>query len=614
MVSIPTHYVPHSVYGWVPARRAQEDGSSDDGNENSDVKFLICKPFNWDLFTCMDKESKEADIMDDDVVMIPVDDVKNLPQHPKLSSIGISNLAGMDGIDSKSSQSSSYINEASVLYCLKQRHAMSEPYTRAADILVSMNPFRWIDGMYTEEKFMHYIDEVMVDKSRIELESDHMPQNQETARATMMKKTRASLMMYQSLRNLEIVNTTLKDGGDDTSFLDPHIYEILCRSYKGLVVDGKNQSILVSGESGAGKTETVKLIMAKLGIIGQKMEEMNLVDMKTKTPTTSTSERLINQIRGSDDILQAFGNAMTLHNGNSSRFSKFVKLQFMFAGKKPEYFDENEEKKESLNSCNEIHSCQLCGAITQSYVLEKSRVVEHNPMYERNFHIFYQLLAADDEFKQWIWKGLEETTVESFKYIGYSHVDSVNGKSDVDHFESTCRALNAIGIKGEDLRTLLQAITIVLQLGNVGLGQDSVDSDKTIVATPDELKKLSQLMGIATNEITDVMTRRTVKARAEVFHVPLNCEDAIYSRDALAKGIYSHAFDHLVEQINTVTNCNADDNQYVGIISLLDVFGFEVFEINRFEQLCINYANEKLQMKYMDGMWLFFDVEDEMFS
>ena len=582
----PTHYVPHPHYGWLPAHIPKTSNSSDSVSIEEETvdttKYVECTillPDDWDSTTFTCPSHNKFSVANRDMTEIMKSDIPHLPLYSSRSHVAdMANLSVLD--------------EATVLYNLKSRHASHQIYTKAGDILVSVNPFQWMDHMYTEQKLKRYMSEILdVDiEGDYEDDDDKEEINELDGTIKTFTSNRTNKEMNVNLTKYAS-NATQKSLADDTIFLDPHVFEISCRSYKGLVVEGRDQSILISGESGAGKTEAVKVVMSNLSSIGRLLASR-------REKGDDDNEVVVGRVLSSNYIFEAFGNAMTIHNDNSSRFSKFTTLQFQFEDIRQNMsaFNTNES---SWQDPLEMKDCRLAGSITKTYVLEKSRVVQHSAKGERNFHIFYQLLATDDEFKRFIWKDLEGTNVDSFNYIGYTDTNIISGMSDTDRAEQTLRSLKAVGIVDDKLTTLLKAITIVLQLGNVGIGEDTDDSDKSIITTNIELNKLSELMGISTDEIEQVLTHRTVKARSEVFTVPLNTADAIYSRDALAKGIYSNIFDYLVETVNDATHLSS--NTYVGTVSILDIFGFECFDVNRFEQLCINYANEKLQLKYNIG-------------
>jgi myosin-5 len=358
--------------------------------------------------------------------------------------------------------------------------------------------------------------------------------------------------------------------------MEPHVYEVSALAYKGLSAEEEDQSILVSGESGAGKTETVKICLnhiASVSSAGGGYHDNN-------DPT-------VQRVVESNPLLEAFGNAKTRRNDNSSRFGKYLQLQFDRNGPGSEYTKAK---------------CSLVGSKCDVYLLEKNRVVQHDTA-ERNFHIFYQLLAASDNDKCQFWQGLRGTTNESFKYVGTTDTDTIEGMKDADRFKETLGALELVNITGDKLDTLLKAICIVLQLGNLGFQSLNGDADKSTVSTKDVLKALSDLMGVSCDDLTLAMTERTFKTAGETHKVPLTAEAAKDACDALAKEAYQKAFLWLVRAINEATTAEEKEDQPYGTIGLLDIFGFESFAVNGFEQLCINYANEKLQQKFTEDIF-----------
>lgn len=248
-----------------------------------------------------------------------------------------------------------------------------------------------------------------------------------------------------------------------------------------------------------------------------------------------------------------------------------------------------------------IPSAILAGSKCETYLLEKSRVVSHEEE-ERGYHIFYQLLAASDDVKAQFWDGLLGTNNESFTYVGYTDTDTIEGKKDAERFQLTLDALAIVGVKDDTLKDMMRALCIVLQLGNLTFEADPNNEENAIITSTNELEQLSALMGVEHEVVEKALTERSVKARNEVFKVPLNVEKAQDSCNAFAKEIYSIAFDWLVGTINDATcaenNYTENPQTDFGLIGLLDIFGFESFVVNRFEQLCINYANEKLQQKF----------------
>jgi myosin V len=440
----------------------------------------------------------------------------------------------------------SFLHEAAILYNLKARHIQSLPYTRTGDIVIAVNPYRWFKKLYSEENRTHY----------------------------------SRTLVWEAAQ---------KDY-DPRQDLPPHVYETSALAYKGLAVSGTDQSILVSGESGAGKTETVKICMNHLASVVQ--QEHAVLDHDAG----SQDLNVITKVLDSNPLLEAFGNAKTRRNDNSSRFGKFIQLQF----------EQGHINRQHLT---------LKGSESQVYLLEKSRVVRHDEEMERTFHIFYQLLAAPDATKTKFWKHLKGKDNTHFRYVGPTDTHSIEGVTDGDQFKKTIQSLAIIGINGELLKTFFQAICVVLQLGNLTFAADPKDSDHSVIVSEDELEALGALMGIPTNKLETTLTTRLVKVRREQTVVPLSPESAKESADALAKQMYDRIFLWLVRNINVATTAGGDSESY-GHISLLDIFGFESFPVNSFEQLCINFANESLQSKFTKDVFVsvYAEYKDEGIS
>jgi myosin-5 len=380
--------------------------------------------------------------------------------------------------------------------------------------------------------------------------------------------------------------------------MEPHVYEVSALAYKGLAFGGHDQSILVSGESGAGKTETVKIAM----------NHMASVQQGPKTPGNNNDklDPVVKRVVESNPLLESFGNAKTRRNDNSSRFGKYLQLQF----------DTSEAHKMTYGNVVTESLCKLAGSKCDVYLLEKNRVINHdNEGGERTYHIFYQILAAPEDKKKWIWDKLAGANASSFKYIGHSTTDTIEGLTDAQHFAHTCEVLELIDIKGEKLKAMMRAIVAVMQLGNIEFEPLKGDKDKSAITNKSVVKELADLIHVDEEALSLCFTERTMKTKTEVYKVPLNPVAAKDSAAALAKEIYGKVFLWLVRAINAAT-C-AEDNykdgsmSQFGIIGLLDIFGFESFVVNRFEQLCINYANEKLQQKFTEDIFRSVQAEYE---
>ena len=276
---------------------------------------------------------------------------------------------------------------------------------------------------------------------------------------------------------------------------------------------------------------------------------------------------VVKRILDSNPLLEAFGNAKTSRNDNSSRFGKYIQLQI----------------KNSTTSPLKV-DCVLDGSVCESYLLEKSRVVGHEKG-ERTYHIFYQLLGAPESYKTSLWKGLSNTNVESFKYVGSTDTHMIEGVADGDKWHNTIESLAQVGVEGETLHHLMRGICIVLQLGNLTFEIDPTNDDGCIISSDKELDSLADLMGVSKDFLLTSLTIRTVTARTDVYKVPQNAVAAKDGCDALAKEIYNKIFDWLVVTINSATESKCSNTR----IGLLDIFGFESFETNRKYKLFVTY-------------------------
>lgn len=404
---------------------------------------------------------------------------------------------------------------------------------------MAVNPYRWIRSLYTEECRTQYSRELVWER---------------------------------------------KEGGRKN--LAPHVYEVSALAYKGLAVGRQDQSILVSGESGAGKTETIKIALQHIASVQRGMGSQH---------TVNEDSPIVQRVLDSNPLLEAFGNAKTVRNDNSSRFGKYLQLQF-----------DCEDPISAENQGKVIPDCILAGSQCEVYLLEKSRVVGHNQG-ERTYHIFYQLLAAPEKVKKSIWKGLVGKSNESFSYVGYTNTHSIEGQTDGERFAQTIQSLGVVGIKGSSLKTLFRAVCAVMQLGNLAFEPHSKDSERSVVTSKSEFAYLADLLGIEDcSAFEKAFTERKLEARGEVMTVHMTAEKAKDACDAFAKEIYARSFLWLVRQINVATSAKMNyigTQSSFGTIGLLDIFGFETFQQNGFEQLCINYANEMLQQKFTQDVF-----------
>ncbi|KAL7795837.1 putative myosin type II heavy chain [Trichoderma ceciliae] len=353
---------------------------------------------------------------------------------------------------------------------------------------------------------------------------------------------------------------------DDTK---PHIFAMADEAFRNLVGEGHNQSILVTGESGAGKTENTKKVIQYLAAVAQSESPI-----RNQTQHTNLSE----QILRANPILEAFGNAQTVRNNNSSRFGKFIRIEFSRDG-------------------------AITGAFIDWYLLEKSRVVRVNAQ-ERNYHIFYQILkGADPKLrKDLLLDGLD---IGDFAYTRNGH-DSVAGVSDQEEWNALLEAFGVIGFSGEDQLSILRTISAVLHIGNIDVVKESRSADQARLASDAKLQaaKVCTLLGVPLEPFLRGLLHPKVKAGREWVEKVQTPEQVRLSLDALAKGIYERGFSDLVARINRQldrTGMGLEDSRFIGV---LDIAGFEIFEKNSFEQLLINYSNEKLQQFFNHHMFV----------
>uniref|UniRef100_A0A8C5U5K4 Myosin IF n=1 Tax=Malurus cyaneus samueli TaxID=2593467 RepID=A0A8C5U5K4_9PASS len=333
----------------------------------------------------------------------------------------------------------------------------------------------------------------------------------------------------------------------------PHIYALTDNMYRNMLIDGENQCVIISGESGAGKTVAAKYIMGYISKVsggGEKVQHVKDIILQ------------------SNPLLEAFGNAKTVRNNNSSRFGKYFEIQFSRGGE-PD------------------------GGKISNFLLEKSRVVNQNEC-ERNFHIYYQLLAgASQEQRQ----NLGIMSPDYYFYLNQTDTYQVEGTDDRSDFHETMNAMQVIGIRGEDQQLVLQIVAGILHLGNIGFREEG---NYARVENPDSLAFPAYLLGVDQERLNEKVTSRKMDSkwggRSESITVTLNVEQAAYTRDALAKGLYARVFDFLVEAINRAMQKPYEEYS----VGVLDIYGFEIFQKNGFEQFCINFVNEKLQQIFIE--------------
>nr|XP_040017636.1 unconventional myosin-Va-like [Gasterosteus aculeatus aculeatus] len=351
-----------------------------------------------------------------------------------------------------------------------------------------------------------------------------------------------SLPIYEA----DIINAY---SGQNMGDMDPHIFAVAEEAYKQMARDERNQSIIVSGESGAGKTVSAKYAMRYFATVSCSSSE------------ASVEERVL----ASNPIMEALGNAKTTRNDNSSRFGKYIEIGF-----------------------DQKHC--IIGANMRTYLLEKSRVVFQADE-ERNYHIFYQLCASSHlpEFK-----AFKLGCADDFHYTNQGQSPVIAGVDDAKDMCNTRRAFSMLGIGESDQMAIYQIIAAILHLSNVEVKDQSAERS-SISPENAHLVVFCELMGVPCEEMAHWLCHRKLKTTTETFVKPVSKINAVNGRDALAKHIYARVFSWIVCSVNNALKSAAKQSSFIGV---LDIYGFETFDVNSFEQFCINYANEKLQQQF----------------
>ncbi|XP_045809003.1 myosin-9-like isoform X3 [Trifolium pratense] len=405
----------------------------------------------------------------------------------------------------------SYLHEPGVLQNLKVRYELNKIYTYTGNILIAINPFQRLPHIY----------------------GTHMMQQYKEA-----------------------------PPGE----LSPHVFAVADVAYRAMVNEGKSNSILVSGESGAGKTETTKMLMQFLAFLGGR---------------SATEGRTVEQqVLESNPVLEAFGNAKTARNNNSSRFGKFVEIQFDESGR-------------------------ISGAAIRTYLLERSRVCQVNDP-ERNYHCFYLLCAAPQEEIEKYKLG----NPKSFHYLNQSQCYELADVNDAHEYLATRKAMGIVGINQKDQEAIFRVVAAILHIGNIdfAIGKEIDSSIPKDDKAKFHLKTAAELLMCDADALEDALCKRVMITPEEVIKRSLDPGCATVSRDGLAKTIYARLFDWLVDKIN---NSIGQDPNSKFLIGVLDIYGFESFKLNSFEQFCINFTNEKLQQHFNQNL---FKVEQEEYT
>lgn len=393
------------------------------------------------------------------------------------------------------------VTEEGIVDNINKRYMLDKIYTNIGPVLLSINPFRLIPGICDIEQVDDY-------RNRFRHE------------------------------------------------VPPNIFALAEEAYRAIKNQQESQCVIISGESGAGKTEAAKLIMKYVSAVSGESEEINYVK---------------DVIFQSNPLLEAFGNAKTLRNNNSSRFGKYFEIQFDRLG-------------------------DPVGGKINHYLLEKSRVVRQIPG-ERCFHIFYNLLAGANQQDR---NNYQLREPSSYHYLNQSQCYTVDGMDDVQDFNEVVQAMDIIGITKEEQSNIWGMLSGILNLGNISFncGSDDVSS----VKDENQLKLVAKLFSCNAEKLKNALISRVINSGsgtiAETYVVPNNLVQADAARDSLAKTIYSRIFDFLIEKTNIALEYYK--TPFSCVIGVLDIYGFEIFDNNGFEQFCINYVNEKLQQYFIE--------------
>uniref|UniRef100_UPI003AAEBC2E myosin-10-like isoform X1 n=1 Tax=Centroberyx gerrardi TaxID=166262 RepID=UPI003AAEBC2E len=354
--------------------------------------------------------------------------------------------------------------------------------------------------------------------------------------------------------------------------MPPHIYAISESAYRCMLQDREDQSILCTGESGAGKTENTKKVIQYLAHVASSHKGRKDHNIPPESPKAFKLQgELERQLLQANPILESFGNAKTVKNDNSSRFGKFIRINFDVTG-------------------------YIVGANIETYLLEKSRAIRQAKD-ERTFHIFYQLLAGAGEHLR---TDLLLEGFNSYRFLSNGNIP-IPGQQDKDNFQETMEAMHIMSFSHEEIVCMLKVVSAVLQFGNIVFKKER-NTDQASMPENTAAQKLCHLLGMNVMEFTRAILSPRIKVGRDYVQKAQTKEQADFAIEALAKATYERLFRWLVHRINKALD--RTKRQGASFIGILDIAGFEIFELNSFEQLCINYTNEKLQQLFNHTMFI----------
>jgi myosin-5 len=418
-----------------------------------------------------------------------------------------------------------YILKGPLLNVLKRRLQKDLIYTDIGDVLISVNPFKKIDNLYEDP-----------------------------------------------LKYLDIQNDDVEDANKSEQIekLKPHVFKVSNSALNLLMKNNGNQSVVVSGESGAGKTEASKHAINFFISSNDKLLEM--VDEHANSETIKVGDRIKKILTVSSIVLESFGNSKTMRNDNSSRFGKYIKIN---------YTDDN----------------RISSAVTETFLLEKSRLVSVGND-ERNYHVFYEFLQGIHFFDPELKNKLNLNSLDSFGILTQGNCTVIgSAEKDINEFGDLYQALQTLDCSPDELVQLWSMLACILHLGNVIVTQEDISSQAKIKCPTFSMIEIAKILGVEHDILTLTLTTWAVRIgnRKSVNLKILSVEDVHNNIHALMKWLYQNVFTWLVNKINHAFNTTESSNKFIGI---LDIFGFEILQNNSFEQLCINYSNECLQKQF----------------